>query len=194
MSARADRRMTADEFFTWHERQERRHELIDGVPVAMAGAKRRHDQVVVNATILIGSQIGTGPCRAFSADTAVRIPRGNVRYPDLGVDRGRFLDEGMEADAPTLVVEVLSESNRAFDVLAKLEEYKSVPALRHIILVNTDAPDILHWSRPEGGTWTSAILTGLSADLSVPDLGLTVPLRAVYAGLEFRPKPQLVDG
>lgn len=40
--------MTAEEFFAWGERQEERHELVDGYPAPMSGASRRHDRIVVN--------------------------------------------------------------------------------------------------------------------------------------------------
>ncbi len=191
MSEQAVHRMTADDFLLWHEQQECRYELIDGVPAAMAGAKRRHDQVVVNALVSLGNQLPVGKFRVFTSDTAVRIPVGNIRYPDVGIDCGRFLDEDRAADAPTLVIEVLSESTRAFDFLTKLEEYKSVPTLLHIILVDTDMPEILHWSRPLAGAWTARTLEGLDAELAV-DAGIRMKLRAFYAGLEFRDKPRLV--
>ena len=42
-------RMEPEEFLEWCQHQEERHELVSGVPVAMAGAQRRHDQIVVNA-------------------------------------------------------------------------------------------------------------------------------------------------
>ena len=191
MSEQAARRMTVDEFLLWHEHQERRYELIHGVPVAMAGAKRRHDQVVVNALVSLGNQLAGATCRVFTADTAVRIPAGNIRYPDVGIDCGRFLDEERAADEPTLVIEVLSESTRAFDFVGKLEEYKSAPTLRHMVLVDTDMPEILHWSRPSDGAWTARVLEGLDAEL-IADPGITLKLRTLYAGLEFRAKPRLV--
>ena len=45
MAERAVQGMTTDEFLAWHKGQERKYELVDGVPVAMAGARRQHDQV-----------------------------------------------------------------------------------------------------------------------------------------------------
>lgn len=192
MPERATRRMSADEFLAWHERQEQRFELVDGVPVAMAGARRRHDQVVVNALVALGVHLGTGSCRPFSSDTAVRISAHQVRYPDLGVDCGQFRDDALEADAPRLVVEVLSESTRAFDFVGKLEEYKSVPTLRDIVLVDTDEPKLIHWSRPADGPWAYRLVEGLDAAIEVPDLGIVLPLHALYAGLTFRPRPRLV--
>ena len=184
--------MTADEFLAWHEGQQQRHELVDGIPVALAGARRRHDQVVVNALAAAAAQLGVGRCRPFSSDTAVRVSDRQIRYPDIGIDCGRFRDEALEADAPALVVEVLSDSTRAFDFVGKLEDYKSVPTLRHVILVDTDAPKIIHWSRPQGGTWSYRTVEGLGSVLEIADPDVELPLSTLYAGLTFREKPRLV--
>ncbi len=35
--------MGQDEFLAWAQDRDQRHELVDGVPVVVAGAKRRHD-------------------------------------------------------------------------------------------------------------------------------------------------------
>lgn len=176
MAEHAAVRMTADEFLTWHERQEQRYELVDGVPVAMAGARRRHDQVVVNALAAAAGQLGTGRCRPFSSDTAVRISDRQVRYPDVGIDCGQFLDEALEADAPALVLEVLSDSTRAFDFVS----------------ANTDGPKTVHWKRPQGGVWSYRAIEGLDATLEIAELGVSWSLQVLYAGLTFRPKPRLV--
>lgn len=193
MSERGVRKMTADEFLAWNEGQEHRHELVDGVPVAMAAVRRRHDQVVVNALVALGAHFGVGQCRAFSSDTAVRISEYQVRYPDVGVDCGTFHDEKREADAPRLVIEVLSDTTRAFDFVEKLEEYKSVTSLRDIIFVDTDEPQLIHWARQSDGTWERRVMEGPEATLDIPDLGLVLAFRVLYAGLTFRAKPRLVS-
>ncbi|MDR3535367.1 MAG: Uma2 family endonuclease [Acetobacteraceae bacterium] len=184
--------MTPDEFLDWIQAQDQRYELVDGVPVAMAGAKRRHDQIVVNALAELRNQLRGGPCRPFSADTAVRISTGNIRFPDAGVDCGRFDDEATFAPAPAVVIEVLSASTRDFDLFGKLEEYKTIPALRHIMLVNPDDPQIIHWSRAEEGEWGYRIIEGLESALEFPDLGLRLALADLYEGLQFRIGPRLV--
>src|SRR5262245_21177283 len=132
MAERAIRRMTPDEFLDWVQAQDKRYELVDGVPVAMPGAKRRHARMVVIALGEFRNQLRGTPCRPFSSDTAVRIPAGNVRFPDAGVDCGKFDDEATSAASPALVFEVLSASTRDFDLFGKLEEYKTIETLHHI--------------------------------------------------------------
>ena len=192
MPVRAVERMTPEAFLTWVQAQDQRYELVDGVPVAMAGAKRRHDQIVVNALGELRNQLRGSSCRPFSSDTAIRIPAGNIRFPDAGVDCGKFDDDATSAATPTVVIEVLSASTRDFDLFGKLEEYKTVPGLRHIVLVNPDEPQIIHWTRSDKCEWIYKTLEGLESALELPVLKATLPLSDLYEGLEFYPRPRLV--
>lgn len=184
MSQSALRRMTAEDFLEWDLRQpDGRHELIDGVPVAMTGARRRHDRIVVNAVAELRTRLRGGPCVPFTADTAVRIPGGNVRRPDVGVTCGPDDDDLTYAAAPRLVIEVLSPSTRAFDRMRKVEEYKTVAGLDYILLVDADAPEVILWSRDAAGGWASTVIAGAEAAIDLPALGVTLPLADLYAGL-----------
>ena len=89
-----------------------------------------------------------------------------------------------------LVVEVLSASTGDFDPFQKLEEYKTVPSLRHVVIVNPDEPQVIHWRRPEGQPWDYRLVEGLDAAFELPDL--TLALADLYEGLEFRPRLRLV--
>jgi hypothetical protein len=120
MSERAVSRMTAGEFLEWCLHQEGRFELVNGVPVAMTGAKQRHDRIVINAQFALTGWLRGKTCRTFSADIGIRIPAGNVRRPDVGVDYGPPNDEAMDATAPVVAIEVLSPSTRDFDRALKL--------------------------------------------------------------------------
>ena len=108
MSQGAQTRMSAEEFLEWGLHQESRYELVDGVPVAMAGAKQLHDQIVATALGMLYAMPRGDKCRHFTADLAVRIPAGNIRRPDAGIDCGSFDRDATAAGAPFLVLEVLS--------------------------------------------------------------------------------------
>lgn len=136
--------MSAEEFLEWSLDQALRYELVDGVPVAMAGAKQQHDQIVANVHGMLYNLLRGKSCRYFTADLAVRIPAGNIRRPDAGIDRGAFDREATTAAAPLLALEVLSPSTRDFDMFGKLEEYKTVSTLAHIVIVDPDTPQVFH--------------------------------------------------
>ena len=184
MSA-ALRLMTADEFLTWCLDQEGKWELVDGVPIQMmAGASNFHDVVVVNLIGMLRERLRRGPCRAATADTAARMPRGNIRRPDVTVECAPPERNAFESRAPTVFFEVLSPSSHVYDLVKKPEEYKSVPTLRHFVVLDPAAPRATVWSR-DGETWTSEEQTGLDAALDLPAIGASLPLAEIYEGLNF---------
>jgi Uma2 family endonuclease len=186
MNRPALRRMTADDFLEWDSGQpDARHELIDGAAVAMTGARRRHDRIVVNAVAALSDRLRGGRCEPFTADIAVRIPNGNVRRPDIGVDCGPAEDAMTYAAAPRLLAEVLSPATRAFDLARKLEEYKSIPGLEYVLLVDPEAPEVILWSRDAARAWGHAVFTGLAATIELPALGVALPLSELYRGIAF---------
>jgi Uma2 family endonuclease len=192
MSERAVTRMSVEEFLEWGPHQELRYELVAGVPVAMTGAKRQHDQIVANVHGMLYNLLRGKKCRNFTADVAVRIPAGNIRRPDAGIDCGTFDPGDMTAPAPLLVLEVLSPSTRDFDMFGKLEEYKTVPTLAHIVIVDPDTPQVFHWSRLQNEAWRHELLEGLDSVIQLPEVEGTIDLASLYHGLTFRPLPRLV--
>lgn len=193
MAELARHRFEREQFYHWVVGQEARYELVDGEPVMMAGANRRHDRIAGNAFRLIGNHLQGHRCQPFTSDTYVSIPAGNSRQPDLGIDCGPFRDTSLEAAEPTLVVEILSPTTRTFDRNDKLEEYKTVPCLEYILLIDPDYPQVRLYQRDPDRNWTSERLVGLDAVLQIPTFDLRLQVSDIYANLEFRPRPTLVE-
>jgi Uma2 family endonuclease len=190
MAERKLERMTADEFLVWQTSQDRNYELVDGVPVlplkAMTGASRAHDRVVVNLLRELANQLRRKPCQPTTDAIALRIPAGNIRRPDVVVECGGTDPKGTLAVEARLVVEVLSPSTMNFDRVRKLDEYKSVPSLRYILLVDTEKPQMTLHVRDAAG-WTPRHHETLDAVLDLPDIGATLAARDVFEGLPFAP-------
>jgi Uma2 family endonuclease len=185
--------VTPQEFFAWVPGQEGRYELVEGEVVMMAGAGRRHGAIVVNLIAAVRPQTRGGPCQTFTGDTYVATTGSNRRMPDMGIDRGKPDDNSLMADKPSLVVEVLSPTTGGFDVTIKLAEYQGVPSLDYILFVDTENPTIHLYRRGNGGLWQDEVLKGLDAVVELKKLKVSVPIRDIYEGLEFRPKPKLVQ-
>jgi Uma2 family endonuclease len=192
MSDAAIARMLPDEFLEWGLRQDLRYERVDGIPYAWAGAKRRHDRIVMNLHAALVGHLRGHRCVPFSADTAVRIPAGNIRRPDAGIDCGQYEDDALAADLPYLVLEVLSPTTRNLDMFQKLEEYKTVPSIAHIVLVDPDVARAIHWSRTVGGAWQYVAVDGLDSAIRLPEIGYAFDLGTIYEGLTFLSRPRVV--
>ncbi len=158
-----------------------RHEFLDGEVFAMAGAKPEHNDIAAAITGALVLLLRGRRCRAFSSDQRIHVrATGLYTYPDGGVKcgRGEIHSDGMSLLDPVLLVEVLSESTRDYDRGAKLEHYKAIPSLRHVLLVESTSRRVEHHHRPEGGAWTVTTLT--DGAIRLDDLGGSIPLDDVY--------------
>lgn len=170
-------RMTADEFLVWCLDQEGRWELIGGEPVQMmTGATQVHDRVVANLIATSRNRLRGGSCRANTADVAARMVNGNVRRPDVSPRD----DRSLSSSGPVVFFEALSRSTRAFDLLKKPEDYKRVPTLRHIVLIDPEEPRVWLWSRAsEQHPWADQDVVGLEAVVELP-AGVGLPIAEIY--------------
>ena len=192
MSERAVRTMTIAEFLTWQLSQRDRYELVDGRPVAMTGAKLRHDLVTGNAYSEIRRQFRAAgnPCDAFTDDIGILTKPGQLRRPDVSVLCPPFDQEAMTSDRPRLVVEVLSDSTEHIDRLLKLDEYKSLESLDYIVLADPARIDIGFWFRNADRAWHAQSLQDADGVIDMPALGLAIGVASLYERVQIAPRPR----
>lgn len=175
--------MTVEDFLHWQRHQEARYELVDGVPVLMAGASTRHDTVLGNIFATLHSQLRGTPCRPGTADVGVRTRVRSLRRADVLVYCDRPSEDTFEATDVRVVVEVLSPSNRGIRWQRKLEEYRAFPGLTHVLLVETDTAAATLLTRT-GESWSSEDWDGLDGVITLPAIGATLAMADVYRGVE----------
>lgn len=182
--------LTEPAFFALIAGREERWELIGGEPVMMAPTPQRHRDLVANILASLHRQLrGTG-CRPTCSRTGVRTGAGTIRYPDLVVDCRHRHDHEMCATTPVVVCEVLSSSRNPFDTHLRVSEYRTVPDIGCVILVDPEVPRaIIH--RREGPGWRDRICAGPDQVVEISEIGAVLALGDVYAGLEFSHR---VDG
>ena len=182
MSHNASRRAwTEEEFFRWLERQEERYELVDGEPRTLPETGQRHNRLVSHLFGALFRRLRDDGCRCVLWNTALRIPGGNLRYPDVLVDEASYQPCDLAARNPVLVADVLSPSTRVFDDTWKLEEYPGVPMLRHILVLDPEEPRArLHSRGSEAEDWDWRLLRGEAAEVALPALGVALTLGECY--------------
>jgi Uma2 family endonuclease len=187
MADGAPRRMSADEFLDWcTHKEDARYELVDGQTVMMVGATDRHDQIVVNLIAELRTRLRGTPCAPRTADQAVKT-RGDarVRRPDVLVDCGPRNPNGLYAPNPTVVFEVLSPYTENVTLSSKLDEYKSIASIAHIVLLAQDKVFVRHHARVGNDAWTEEALSGVDAVLKLAAIKIELSLREIYADVSF---------
>ena len=193
MGQRAIVTMNADEFFAWQEMQDDLYELVDGFPLKMMSAtENRHDDITVNLITEARNKLRGKSCKPTTQDTGIKISASQIRRADIAIKCGPSRDKNYVAVDPRAVFEVLSPSTRGFDQTKKLEEYKTVDSLTHIILIDPDNAEVIGYQRDAGQAWVTRTFTGLAAEIGFADLGISLTLAEIYRDVTFRARPVLV--
>ncbi|MFO0877761.1 MAG: Uma2 family endonuclease [Gemmataceae bacterium] len=132
-------RLTAEEFVARHGGE--RVELVKGVIKEVAMPMPRHGAICAKMTILIGAHVETHDLgHVMSNDSFIKTGPESVRGADVSFwsyerqPRGPIPD-GLLPQAPDLVVEVKSPSDRWGDLFAKVGEYLQV-GVRVVVVVD----------------------------------------------------------
>jgi len=88
---------------------------------------------------------------------------------------------------PVALAEVLSDSTRDYDRGDKFELYRSIPTLKHYLLIEQRAASVEHRWRNETGAWSSETMSSLDQSVTLADLGVDLPLSRIYERVELSP-------
>jgi Uma2 family endonuclease len=171
---------TFEDYLAMPEDNARRHEIIDGELFVTAAPRPRHQDVVTNLTILLGTLVRERRLGKITVGgITVRVAEDTVLEPDLifvRADRLHIVDPVNGAvGPPDLVVEVLSPSNRGHDRNLERRLYLEF-GVRELWIVDADENTIEVWRR---GALGPEFPRG-TLEWSVGDTTLEVPLADVF--------------
>lgn len=170
MAANASSFLSEEQYLARDRAASTRSEYHDGEVVAMAGGNFRHATIIGNVARNLGNKLQASRWRVLSQDMRVWIPSARVyTYPDILVYCGqpRFADEKEDTLLnPVVIVEVLSDTTRDYDLGSKFDMYRTVPTLLEYITVDTWKAHVISRLRQEDGTW-------LLRDYMDADLGIS---------------------
>jgi Uma2 family endonuclease len=168
-----------------------KHEYVDGLVYAMAGARNAHNAIASNTLGSLFIRLRGGKCRPWNSDTKIRIrlPR-KIRfyYPDVSVVCRPNSRNDQYHDKPVVIAEVLSEKTRRIDEGEKKEAYLTIPSLGVYLLIEQDSPRVTAYRR-KGRGFVQEIYEGMKAIIPLPEIGTELPLSDIYDDLEFVPEP-----
>jgi Uma2 family endonuclease len=190
MSSQPTIYLTPAEYLAIERKAEDKSEYIDGEIVAMTGASRKHNLIVVNISSEISQQLKGRPCEGYSNDMRVRVPSTRLyTYPDVVVVCGEPQFEDDQVDTllnPTLIVEVLSESTELYDRGKKFGFYRTIDSLAEYLLVAQDEQRIEQYLRQADGRWLLSEHRSPEDSVELTSIQASLELREVYDKVAFQ--------
>ena len=151
----------------------------------MSYAATNHERIVSNAIFAFRSLLEEDNFEVFGSNRPVYAAQcGNVYEPDVHVIEGELeeyhYDKTKTASLnPVVVVEVFSPSTKNFDLNEKLDCYKMMPSLKHIIYIEQNKTHVQVYNRTKGlNEWQKVDYFDLEQKIRV--LGKNISLKQIY--------------
>ena len=129
------------DYKNWELKEGERYEIINGEAYAMAAPNTLHQLILTELLKQFANFLTGKPCKVFPAPFDVRLfyeedeSDNTVVQPDISIicDKEKLGPEGCHG-APDLVVEILSPSNTAIEMLIKFNTYKEAGVREYWVL------------------------------------------------------------
>lgn len=149
--------ITVEEYLRLESSSNARHEFLDGRMYSMAGATRKHNIIVGNFYTLLHAMLKGSGCRPYVESVRLRIRQANAfYYPDILVSCDSNDLDGLFAEDPVMIAEILSPSTAATEKREKLINYKFIPSLREYLIIHQKKKLVELHRRDATGAWSTA--------------------------------------
>ena len=182
MSRDSQRHYGVDDYFRVEEMSDVKHEYYNGAIFAMAGASLRHNEIAANVLAEFRNSLRETDCGVYGSDLRIHTPSGLYTYPDVSVVCGRVElvpNRSDTATNPIILVEVL-EATQDYDRGEKFALYKTIPSLRHYILISHSTTLVEHFERTALDEWPSRSLSVGRDIVQIAEPQLALALTAIY--------------
>lgn len=189
---------TPEEYLTIDANSKTRHEYWNGEIYAMSGSSPKHNRITLNFVGALDRALAKRklPCTVYATDLRLRIKKANVFcYPDVMVICGKLEFDGARQDIvlnPVVIVEVLSDSTERFDHTKKFAAYRQIPSLQAYVMVDQHSIFVECFQKDANKQWIVQVYDSIKSSVKLDELGIELPLRAIYAQIQMAPKLKLV--
>jgi Uma2 family endonuclease len=172
--------LSIEQYLQWEEQQEEKHEYVNGMIYAMAGATENHVSITANFTAIILSHLRGNQCKVLASDMKVNIAVKNIYYyPDILVtcdERDR--QSKKHKSYPCVIIEVLSNSTEAKDRGVKFANYQTIETLQEYVLISQWEQRVEIFRRSEKFWVLQTYTTGELIELQ--SINLQISIDAIY--------------
>jgi len=173
---------TVPEYFSLEEAGEVRHEFINGNLIEMPADSREHHKICTNLLLTFLHLEKSSCYEVFTQNMKVKIQNENqYYYPDIFITKEAETDENKYVQfEPELIVEVLSETTRAKDMVDKFIQYRKIKTLNYYLLVEPEKCLVLCNFKNEEGEWNMISYTKPDETIPLPNLNISLAMVDIY--------------
>ncbi len=152
----------------------------------MTGGTAAQAAIARNILREMGNRLAGGPFQVFGSTLKLQVAE-SVRCPDAFVVNGPIDLRATLAHDPVVVFEVPGETTPATDCFASNRDYAATASIRRYVMLEPDRIGATVFAREPDG-WLGRLL-GEDDTLALPEIGTSLPLAALYAGLDLPRRP-----
>ncbi len=185
--------VTPDDYLAHEANAPVKHEYVDGLIYAMAGANEAHVTVALNMAMLLKTHLRGGPCRVYISDMKLRVEAADAFfYPDVFVTCAAADASRQQAkESAQVVIEVLSDSTEGYDRGEKFARYRRLSTLQEYVLIDPRRRSVEVFSRHDDGWLLRPVPE--EGPLAIASLDFVCALDAVYEDVVFEPGTPLAE-
>ena len=176
-------KMSIEQFGAWLEGQERKHELVRGVPKLLPNVRLNHNRIAANICAQLVRQLEDRQYEFAMGDFAVQTGPDSVRYADVMVFPAGKSGAILSVKDAVIVFEILSKSSMHEDFGDKRAEYQSLETLGAYVILAQDEPQIWSWQRDGDGKWPADPAQLSDGSLKLEAIGVELPIAEIYRGV-----------
>ena len=183
-TARIIETISPEEYLARERASATRHEYVDGVIYAMAGATERHNRIALNLASALTNHL-PDRCVAFMADMKLRVKVDRATrfyYPDSMVCCGPSDQSRDWREDPVVLGEVISPTSERIDRSEKLKAYIQIPTLSELLLIEQGMPHVELFRRAD--EWQREVLRA-GDTLRLASIDFVIAVDALYRRVEF---------
>jgi Uma2 family endonuclease len=175
-------KISEEEYLEGELTSEIRHEYIDGYIYAMAGGSRNHGLISRNVLVELSNTLKqkNSSCETYSSDMKAKESEETTKYfyPDVLVTCDSDDNESeYYINSPVIIVEVLSQSTRKYDLTTKKLYYINIPTLQEYVVIEQDICRIEVFRKSDNWNPTSYFL---GDEISFESINTIISVENIY--------------
>jgi Uma2 family endonuclease len=181
--------ISAEEYFEIEEASPYKSEYYHGEMFAVSGASFNHNVIFSNTFGSLHSGLRNTDCIVFGSDMKIQMAEGEYYvYPDISIVRGNIRFAPKRNDIitnPMLVIEILSESTKEYDMGLKSDSYRNIFSLKEYIVIDQYAYNVKYFRKNNAGQWMPEEFSLPEDTIELRSVDVKLSLKTIYHRITF---------